>query len=39
MQNIHPMFVHFPLALLSVGLLFDILGYLLKKQSLSSAGW
>lgn len=39
MQNLHPMFVHFPLALLSVGLLFDTLGYLLKKQSLSSAGW
>ncbi|BAY65660.1 hypothetical protein NIES22_57670 [Calothrix brevissima NIES-22] len=39
MQNVHPMFVHFPLALLSVGLLFDILGYLLKKSSLSSAGW
>ncbi len=39
MQNIHPMFVHFPLALLSVGLLFDILGYFLKKQSLTSAGW
>lgn len=39
MQNVHPMFVHFPLALLSVGLLFDLLGYLFKKQSLSSAGW
>ncbi|WP_315787953.1 DUF2231 domain-containing protein [Fischerella sp. JS2] len=39
MQNIHPIFVHFPLALLSVGLLFDVLGYLLKKQSLTSAGW
>ncbi len=39
MQNIHPMFVHFPLALLSVGLLFDALGYFLKKQSLSYAGW
>jgi len=39
MQNIHPMFVHFPLALLSVGLLFDVLGYFLKKQSLSHAGW
>ncbi len=39
MQNIHPMFVHFPLALLSVGLLFDILGYFFKKQSLSSTGW
>lgn len=39
MQNIHPMFVHFPIALLSVGLLFDILGYFLKRESLSHAGW
>ncbi|MEC4880808.1 MAG: DUF2231 domain-containing protein [Scytonema sp. PMC 1070.18] len=39
MQNIHPMFVHFPLALLAVGLLFDILGYFFKKESLTHAGW
>lgn len=39
MQNVHPMFVHFPLALLSVGLLFDILGYFLRKESLLNAGW
>ena len=30
MQNVHPMFVHFPQALLSVGLLFD-LGYFLRE--------
>jgi uncharacterized membrane protein len=39
LQNIHPVFVHFPLALLSAGILFDVLGYALKKPSLSNAGW
>lgn len=39
LQNIHPVFVHFPLALLSIGILFDVLGYFLKKLSLSNAGW
>lgn len=39
LQNIHPIFVHFPLALLSAGILFDVLGYGLKKPSLSDAGW
>ncbi len=39
MQNIHPYFVHFPIALLSVGLLWDLLGILLKKESFKNAGW
>lgn len=39
LQNVHPLFVHFPLALLSAGILFDVLGYGLKKPSLSNAGW
>lgn len=39
MQNVHPLFVHFPIALLSVGLLFDILGRLFNKESLRSSGW
>ena len=39
LQNIHPVFVHFPLALLAAGILFDVLGYVLKKPSLSNAGW
>jgi uncharacterized membrane protein len=39
LQNIHPVFVHFPLALLAAGIVFDIAGYALKKQSLSHAGW
>jgi uncharacterized membrane protein len=32
MQNIHPYFVHFPLALLAIGLLWDIFGVVLKKE-------
>lgn len=39
LQNVHPLFVHFPLALLPVGIVFDILGYALKKPSLSNVGW
>jgi uncharacterized membrane protein len=39
MQNIHPLFVHFPIALLSIGLLCDILGSTLKKDSLHNSGW
>jgi uncharacterized membrane protein len=39
MSNIHPYFVHFPIAILSVGLLWDLLGILLKKESFKNAGW
>lgn len=39
LQNIHPIFVHFPLALLSVGVIFDLLGYSLRKSSLANVGW
>ncbi|MCL5773526.1 MAG: DUF2231 domain-containing protein [Firmicutes bacterium] len=39
MQNIHPLFVHFPIALLSVALLCDLLGKACKKDSLNNAGW
>jgi len=39
MQNIHPYFVHFPIAILAIGLLWDLLGILLKKESLKNAGW
>lgn len=39
MENVHPLFVHFPIALLSVGLICDVAGVVLKKDSLSSAGW
>lgn len=39
MQNIHPLFIHFPIALLSVGLLFDIVGSAFKNDSLRNSGW
>lgn len=39
MKNVHPLFVHFPIALLSLAILLDVLGYFLKKQSLLNAGW
>lgn len=38
-QYIHPMIVHFPIALLIVGLLADIIGLLLKKEFFSKAGF
>ncbi|MDH5681710.1 MAG: DUF2231 domain-containing protein [Spirochaetota bacterium] len=39
MQNIHPAFVHYPIALLSVVLLFELLGRILKKDSILNASW
>lgn len=39
MENIHPLFVHFPIALLLTGLLLDGLGFVFKKSGLSTAGW
>lgn len=38
-QYIHPMIVHFPIALLIVGLLADIIGLLSKKEFFSKAGF
>lgn len=38
-QYIHPMIVHFPIALLIVGLLADIIGILSKKEFFSKAGF
>ena len=38
-DEIHPLIIHFPIALLSAGFLFDFLSYLLKKKSLEFAGW
>lgn len=39
MPNIHPVLIHFPIALFTVGLLFDILAVLLKNQQLEDVGW
>ena len=39
LETIHPLFVHFPIALLSTGLLCDLLGMLYRKESLHNAGW
>ena len=38
-DEIHPLIIHFPIALLSAGFLFDFSSYLLKKKSLEFAGW
>jgi uncharacterized membrane protein len=38
-DEIHPLIIHFPIALLSSGFLFDFLSFLLKKKSLEFAGW
>jgi uncharacterized membrane protein len=38
-QHIHPMIVHFPIALLIVGLLADALGLFSKKEFFSKAGF
>jgi len=39
LTDLHPMLVHFPIALFSVGLVWDYLGYFLKKEELESAGF
>ena len=37
--EIHPLLVHFPIALFSTGLLFDISSYILEKVELETAGF
>ena len=37
--EIHPLLVHFPIALFSTGLLFDISSYVLEKDELETAGF
>ena len=38
-ENIHPLFVHFPIALLSTGLFFDVLAILLNREDLEHGGF
>jgi uncharacterized membrane protein len=37
--HIHPMIVHFPIALIIVGFLADLIGILLKKEFFSRTGF
>ncbi|HEO66206.1 MAG TPA: DUF2231 domain-containing protein, partial [Spirochaetes bacterium] len=39
MQNLHPIFTHYPIALLSFALLFMVLARILKKEALENAAW
>ena len=39
LHELHTMLVHFPIALFSVGLLWDILSEIFKKEELESAGF
>ena len=39
LETIHPLLVHFPIALFSTGLFFDILARLLNKEELDHAGF
>ena len=38
-ENIHPLFIHFPIALLSTGLFFDLLAVLFNREDLEHAGF
>jgi uncharacterized membrane protein len=39
MPNIHPILVHFPIAILCMSCAFDIVGYLLKNEDFHRVGW
>ncbi|HET6272029.1 MAG TPA: DUF2231 domain-containing protein [Bacteroidota bacterium] len=39
MPNIHPLIVHFPVALLTVSLVFELLGVALKRDDLERTAW
>jgi uncharacterized membrane protein len=39
MPNIHPLFVHFPIALLTMSFLFDAIGLATKRVELLRTGW
>ena len=39
LENIHPLFIHFPIALLSTGLFFDFLALILHREDMENAGF
>lgn len=39
MLNIHPLLVHFPIALLPMAMLLDFISVIFKKQNLAEAAW
>ena len=39
LETIHPLFIHFPIALLSTGLFFDLLSFFLNRDDLENAGF
>lgn len=38
-DNIHPLFIHFPIALLAAGFVFDFFGHWCSRSQLLKAGW
>ena len=38
-DNIHPLIIHFPIALTSMGFVFDIFGSILNREDLKNAGF
>ena len=39
LENIHPLFIHFPIALLATGLFFDLLAVILHREDIENAGF
>ena len=39
LETIHPLFIHFPIALLSTGLFFDIMAVIFHREDLEHAGF
>ena len=39
LSEIHPLFVHYPIALLSTGLFFDVMAVLLNRKDMENAGF
>lgn len=39
MPNIHPLFVHLPIALLTISFIFDLLGHLRKQNEFERTAW